>query len=99
MGPFPIILIAFLGILVYSNAFHASFHFDDYRYIVDNAAIRNFQDLAAIWHFYPCRFLDFLSFALNYHFSKTSVFGFHCFNLAVHVTTAILVWCFVRLTL
>lgn len=93
-----IVLISCLGIIVYSNTFHFPFQFDDLPYIVENLFIQNLQDLQDLWKYYPCRFVTFLSFALNYHFHQLDVFGYHLFNLGVHLGTAILVWWFVLLT-
>jgi tetratricopeptide (TPR) repeat protein len=87
-----------LGILAYSNTFHSTFHFDDFTYIVGNATIRNIYNLQGIWNYYPCRFVTFLSLALNYHFSQLDVIGYHLFNIAVHICSALLVWWLVLLT-
>lgn len=95
---FSILAIIGLGIIVYSNTFFVSFHFDDDAYIVNNFAIRNIQNLQSIWNVCPCRFITFLSIALNYHFHQLHVLGYHLFNLAVHLSTALLVWWLVLLT-
>lgn len=93
------ILIIGLGILVYSNALFCPFHFDDEYYIVNNFAIKNIQNLLNIWAICPCRFITFFSLALNYHFHRLDVLGFHLFNIAVHLGSAILVWWLTLLTL
>ncbi len=95
---YSIIIISCLGILVYSNTFLCSFHFDDIPYIVNNHHIRNIQNLLNIWKFCPCRFVTFLSIAFNYHCHQLNVFGYHLFNIAVHVGSAILVWWLTLLT-
>ena len=94
-----IILITSLGIIVYSNTFFCSFQFDDWHYIVGNSFITSFQNLLTHWQFYPCRFITFLSIVLNYHFNGLNVFGYHLFNLAIHLASAILVWWLTILTL
>ena len=66
--------------------------------IVNNFAIRNIHNLQNIWNFLPCRFILYLSFAFNYHFNGLDVFGYHIFNLAVHLVSAILVWWLTLLT-
>jgi len=96
--PLSIIIISCVGIIVYFNTFHCSFHLDD-QDITDNFAIRNIHHLSDIWAFYPCRFVTLLSLALNYHFHQLDVFGYHVFNLMVHLVTAILVWWLTLLTL
>ena len=68
-------------------------------FIVDNLAIRNISNLQNIWNFLPCCFVTLLSIAFNYHFNGLNVFGYHLFNLAVHLVSAILVWWLVILTL
>ncbi|PIP16495.1 MAG: hypothetical protein COX46_01880, partial [bacterium (Candidatus Ratteibacteria) CG23_combo_of_CG06-09_8_20_14_all_48_7] len=94
-GPF---LICLLGIIVYSNTFHVPFVFDDTRNIVENPAIRNLWNIHAIWNFLATRFVTYFSLALNYHFHKLSLPGYHIFNLAVHLGNAILVYWFILLT-
>jgi len=93
-----IIAISSLGIIVYSNTFLCSFHFDDIPAIVDNFFIRNIYNLKNIWKFCPCRFVTFYSIAVNYHFHQLNVFGYRLFNLAIHLGSAILVWWFTLLT-
>lgn len=93
-----ILTIVGVGIIVYSNSFLCSFHFDDDAYIVHNFAIRNIQNLADIWNICPCRFVTFLSIALNYHFQTLNLFGYHLFNLVIHIGTALLVYWLILLT-
>ena len=92
-------IICLLGLIVYSNTFQCSFHFDDLKFIVNNPAIRDIHHLKNIWDFLPCRFILYLSFALNYHCHQLDVTGYHVVNLAVHVITSCLVVWFVMLTL
>ena len=93
-----IFAIIILGALVYSDTYFCSFHFDDLSYIVHDFAIRNIRNLADIWNVCPCRFITFLSLALNYHFDRLDVLGYHLFNMAVHLISAILVWWLTLLT-
>jgi tetratricopeptide (TPR) repeat protein len=95
---FSILLISCVGILAYSNIFHCSFHFDDIWLITDNFVIRSISNLQNIWNFLPCRFIFYLSLALNYHFHQLDVFGYHVVNLTIHLVSAILVWWLVLLT-
>ncbi len=94
-----IILICLVGIIAYSNSFNYSFHFDDVPTIEDNIAIRNLSDVKAWWGFYPSRPIGYLSFALDYHFHRLDVWGYHLVNLAIHVVNAVLVWWLVLLTM
>ena len=93
-----VISIFSLGIIAYSNTFFCSFYYDDLPFIVLNPAIKNISDLQHIWNFLPCRFILYLSFALNYHFSHLNVFGYHLVNLLVHLGSAIFVWWLTLLT-
>jgi protein O-mannosyl-transferase len=96
---FSAILLCLLGILIYSNTFQSPFCFDDHRYIVGNFAIKNLSDTAAIWNFYPARFLPNLSFALNFHFNGLSVSTYHLVSLGLHLASTLLVWGLMLLTL
>jgi tetratricopeptide (TPR) repeat protein len=80
-----------LGFLIYSNTFHSSFHFDDQFAVVDNAAIRDLN-LKTIWGTFNTRFLAGVSLAANYAWGRLEVFGYHLFNVAVHVLASFLVY-------
>lgn len=86
------LIIALVGILVYSNTLGSSFHFDDESSITANAAIKNLADLKAIWRFSPARFLTYLSFAINYHFGGLNVLGYHIVSILIHIAAALSVW-------
>ena len=95
----PVMLIVLVTTVVYSNTFQASFHFDDYLYIVDKKEIRDIADLKAIYQAlgHPSRFISFLSFALNYHFHKYDVFGYHLVNLVIHALNGVCVYALIKL--
>lgn len=84
-----IVFIAALAIIIYSNTFDASFHFDDTPSIVENYAIHRF-DIKAI--FSSSRPVLDMTFALNYYFGKLNVFGYHLVNLALHIANGILLY-------
>ena len=81
-----------LGVLIYSNAFDCSFHFDDAPNITGQPGIRNFWDFQSWWNIQSTRQLAFGSFALTYHFFGYEVWGWHLFNLLIHLATALAVW-------
>jgi protein O-mannosyl-transferase len=95
---FSIGLIFCLGIIVYSDALHCSFHLDDRMYVLNNSAIKNIHHLQNIWNIWPSRFITNFSLAFNYHFNGLNVSGYHLFNLGVHLLSAILVWWLTLLT-
>jgi tetratricopeptide (TPR) repeat protein len=98
-GLVSIVLICLVGVIAYSNSFDCSFHFDDTPNIEENIAIRNLSNIKAWWNFQPSRPIGFLSFALDYHFHRLDVWGYHLVNLAIHIANAVLVWWLVMLTM
>jgi len=96
---FSILAISGFGLIAYCNSFHCTFHFDDEFLLIDNLSLRNISNLQGIWNFLPCRFIFYLSLAVNYHFHQLDVYGYHVVNLAFHIISAILVWWLVLLTL
>jgi hypothetical protein len=85
-------IIILLGIIIYSNSFDCSFHFDDLTRIVDNTSIHKLADVKAWWNSYPSRPIGMFTFALNYHFNQLDVWYYHLFNLIIHLINACLVW-------
>ena len=101
-SPFPfyipaIGIILLLGILIYSNTFHAELHFDDLRELSEDYAIRQFPKIKPIWDYSKTRFITYLTLAVNYYFHRLEVFGYHVANLAIHLLNTILVYFFVSL--
>ncbi len=94
----PIAIIVF-GLAIYSNNYNCGWHFDDLSYIVNNPTIRSLSDIRSIWERLtaPGRTLVLYSFALNYHFGKTDVFGYHVVNNLIHIITSLGVWWLARL--
>jgi protein O-mannosyl-transferase len=92
-------IIWLLGIIIYSNSFGCSWHFDDFPNIVFNPAIQNLHDIKAWWNFVPTRPLGNLTFALNYHFNGLDLWYYHLVNLLIHLINASLVGWFALLLL
>ncbi len=107
-------VFAFVALLVvilitYSNTFDASWHFDDENNILENNPLHltelNMQDIKrtffADWNgsgklYRP---VACLSFALNYYFGGTEVYGYHLINLIIHVLSSVFLFLFVYHTL
>ena len=83
-------IVILLGVLIYSNSFDCSFHFDDEGNIINNANRWNSGGINTWWNF-DSRQVAMFTFALNYHFHKLNVFGYHLVNLIIHLINAILV--------
>jgi tetratricopeptide (TPR) repeat protein len=100
-------LLAFL-LLCYSNSFNAGWQYDDFGNILHNPAVRmtelNWSQIiqalnAGMDYQIISRPLAYLSFALNYRFGRTEVFGYHLVNFIIHWLTALCLFLFVRGTL
>ncbi|MFQ5480432.1 MAG: tetratricopeptide repeat protein, partial [Thermodesulfobacteriota bacterium] len=89
----PPLLLVLLVFLIYSNVIGAPFIFDDLRYIVDNAFLR---DLSNFYSFGGTRYVVFLSFAVNYAIGGLSPAGYHLVNIAIHALNSVLVFFLIR---
>jgi len=94
------LIIIAAGLLVYANSFSGAFVFDDTERIVRNQSIRS------LWPF--VQLLDGLgstrplvqfTLALNYAFGELDVWGYHAFNISVHLAAALVLFGIVRRTL
>lgn len=99
-----LLLLSLLATALYLNSITNSFHFDDFQSIVENPYIRNLKDIPLFlkglevrtnWF----RALPTLSFAINYHFHRLHVFGYHLVNLILHILSGILVYFIARILL
>jgi tetratricopeptide (TPR) repeat protein len=93
---FSLLSIIILGTIIYSNTFGASWNFDDNIAIVEHYSIRNLKGTILGG---GSRWIGFITFALNYHFGKLDVFGYHLVNISIHLLSAILVYFLVLLSL
>lgn len=87
-----IISIVILGLMIYANSYDCSFQFDDKHNIVDNTAIQSLSNVKEMWDINHSRFLAFYSFAINYHYGKLNVWGYHFLNVMIHLINACLVY-------
>ncbi len=83
-------LVLVLLLLAYGNALNTPFQFDDYNVIV---AAQSAHSFAAWWHDlgHGLRPLLKLSYVMNW-VSGLDVWGFHLFNLLVHLANTLLVY-------
>jgi tetratricopeptide (TPR) repeat protein len=80
--------------LCYRSVPGSPFQFDDFPSIVRNEAIRDVSNIGALWNCNPARFLVFLSLSVNYYLGGLDTYGYHLFNIAVHIFNSILVMIF-----
>jgi len=93
--------------VIYSNSFYGDWHFDDLFNIVYNPYIQiksfSWENIKSCIYGLaqerPSRPLSYLSFALNYYFDGTNVFGYHLVNFIIHYLTAIFLFLFIYNTL
>jgi len=88
------------GILLYSNILSSStFQDDDRPTITKNQDIRNIKDIPKIFHSFNTRFVVGLSFAFNYWLGENHPWGYHLFNVGIHILSAFLVYLMIQLLL
>ncbi len=88
------LLIAVAAVVVYARTFGVPFVFDDVHAIVQNLRIRAWSRALVA----SDRPLVEITLALNYGLGGLDVFGYHLFNLAVHVSCGWLLFDVVRRT-
>ena len=98
-------LIAGVTLLVYSNTFHAPFHFDDQPNILLNPNVQvkswsweTFVRLVSNTYKESIRVFSFLTLALNYSLGGLNVFGYHVVNLLIHIASGMLLYGFLIMT-
>ena len=102
---FAVITISILIFSIYANTFHASWHFDDEQNIEKNARL-HLTDLS--WQNVKNTFfastdgsgklyrpVACLSFAINYYFGKSNVFGYHLTNICIHLISSLFLFLFI----
>jgi hypothetical protein len=82
------LLVIGVGLLVYANSFRDAFVFDDIPHIVENARIRH---LWPPWQIvaHTSRPLVMLSVALNYAWGGLEPWGYHLFNVMIHILASL----------
>ncbi|SEM29444.1 Tfp pilus assembly protein PilF [Syntrophus gentianae] len=92
-------------LLIYGNSFHGEWHFDDFDNIVANQNVHlsslTSQEIQKTFYFRGemSRPFSYLSFALNYFWGGTDVFGYHLVNFGIHGLTAFFLFLLIQRTL
>lgn len=94
-----LILIIALGAIIYSNSLHGELCADDFMFVEGSPSIKDISNLKRVWQAHTTRFVFGLSIAFNYWLGKFETFGYHIFNVLIHVGNGILVYLFVFCTL
>jgi tetratricopeptide (TPR) repeat protein len=98
----PVLLVA-VGIFAYHNSFHGPFIFDDEPSIPGNPHLYYFWPLSSVLSAPPYstvagRPTVCLSLALNFALGGLNVWGYHAFNLAIHLASALVLFGILRRT-
>lgn len=83
---------ALFGALLYVNALHNPFIYDDYRLIVENPALRDPSNLRGLVLRDVTRPVVVLSYALDTAVWGSTPFGYHLTNVLLHVANVLLVF-------
>jgi protein O-mannosyl-transferase len=91
------LLVIGVGLLIYHNSFHNGFISDDLPHIVENPWIRH---LWPPWEIivHTSRPVVMLSVAMNYALGGLNPWGYHLFNVVIHILAALTLYGVVRLT-
>lgn len=84
-------------VAVYANSLDNAFLFDDEKQIVNNKRIRDLGNLSQVMS--RRRPVTELTLAVNYHFGKLNVRGYHVVNLAIHLLAGLTLYGIIRRTL
>lgn len=98
-----ILAVILAGFAVYANTFHAPFQWDEGVFLLQNpvvsagAAPDAVRDHRALYNSVVQRYFGYLTFSWNHRLHGFRVFGYHVVNVAVHLTSAVLVYALVVL--
>lgn len=88
------ILVIVAGCIAYYNSFSGVFVLDDDKHIINNSRIREIWPLSETLR--GRRPVLDLSLAVNYEIGQLNVWGYHAFNLAVHLLAGLTLFGVVR---
>lgn len=91
---FHVFVIVVAGLAAYSSGMSGVFLFDDLPSIVDSQLVKG----PIFSSFQSTRPLTLATFCVNYNLAGMSTFGFHCFNVAVHVAAAVMLYWLLLMT-
>lgn len=94
---YALITVGLLCIVSYINTLDVPLYFDDYTSVLQSPFIRKINGVYAnktvtlAPFFIQARALPELSFAINYALHEASLFGYHLFNLIIHLANSCLI--------
>src|SRR5512132_1041457 len=84
-----------LAVLVYANAVHNPFVYDDRDTVVANPSIVDLTNVRFLFAYSPFRPVVNISYAIDRALWGSDPAGFHVTNIALHVVTVLLLYLFV----
>ncbi len=88
--------LVIIGVLIYGNHLHNTFQFDSVPYIQNNLNLKNPESILNLEFWvsdFFSRGLLSISMAFNAYLDGLRPFGYHVFNLSLHILNAILIFC------
>lgn len=85
-----------VSVIAYLPSFNAAFFLDDFSAILENPALQEVFDIAAIWNYSEPRFITSLTLAANYTLHGDSVFGYHLVNFLIHLGAGLSLWLLIK---
>lgn len=92
-------LLLAVAMLVYANALHNSFTYDDFLYVLNNpgvtsATLKGFFEPTKVGNVF--RPVTFATFALNWALGNVHAWGYHLLNLLLHAAVTLLLYLVLR---
>lgn len=92
-----LLLVGFVGLISYHNAFSAGFVFDDVVTVVGNPYLGNLEYLGYLLQAQPGRAIGYLTYFINFGQAGLNPFWYHAVNVIIHILNALVVYYFVYL--
>ncbi len=89
---FALLIITGCAFVIYSNIYNCPFVFDGAHEIEKNRKIRNLDNYLSYSELIKPRAIVYLTFGLNYAFSKLEPFGYHFVNIVIHAINGFMVY-------
>lgn len=96
-----LLVIIFLGFIAYSTSLNGEMIYDDLRSIATNDDVHDMGNMDNIkkWINPNHRYFAYFTFAINYSIHQDEVFGYHLFNLIIHIIYSFFVFLLAKLIL
>ena len=99
-----LVLMCIFVFLLYAHTLKYPFHFDDEVTIIENANLKvtsvTWEQIKGIYkNFSGFRPTSLATFALNYYLGQHETFGYHLFNILIHIINGLMIYLFVQKTI